>query len=44
MNATEAKRKLREIRSSLIDDRQKHAIWLAIKAIDYCIGLKKGFK
>lgn len=36
MNATEAKRKLCEIRSSLIDDEQKQAIWLAIRAIDTC--------
>lgn len=34
MNATEAKKTLFEIRKNLIDDKQKHAIWLAIKAID----------
>lgn len=44
MNAIEAKRKLCEIRSSLTDDKQKHAIWLAIKAIDYCVRLKKGYR
>lgn len=33
MNATEAKKTLFEIRKNLIDDKQKHAIWLAIKAI-----------
>lgn len=37
MNATEAKRKLCEIRSSLTDDKQKHAIWIAIRAIGTCI-------
>lgn len=44
MNAIEAKKTLFEIRNNLIDDKQKHAIWLAINAIDYCIRLKKGFK
>lgn len=44
MNATEAKKMLFEIRKNLIDDKQKHAIWLAIKAIDYCVRLKKGYK
>lgn len=44
MNATETKRILFAIRNNLIDDKQKHAIWLAIKAIDYCIRLRKGFK
>ena len=36
MKATEAKRKLCEIKSSLTDDKQKHAIWIAIRAIDTC--------
>lgn len=36
MNATEAKRKLCEIRSSLTDDEQNQAIWIAIRAIDTC--------
>lgn len=44
MNAIETKRILFEIRNNLIDDKQKHAIWIAIKAIDYCTRLKKGFK
>lgn len=44
MNATETKRILFAIRNNLIDNKQKHAIWLAIKAIDYCIRLRKGFK
>ena len=34
MNATEAKRKLCEIRSNLTDNEQKQAIWEAIKAIE----------
>lgn len=36
MNASEAKKKLCEIRSSLTDDEQKQAIWMAIRAIDTC--------
>lgn len=44
MNSTETKRILFEIRNNLIDDKQKHAIWLAIKAIDYCVRLKKGYR
>lgn len=36
MKATEAKRKLCEIRSSLSDKEQKQAIWIAIRAIDTC--------
>lgn len=44
MKATEAKRKLCEIRSNLTDDEQKNAIWLAIKVIDYCVILNKGYK
>ena len=43
MNATEAKRELYKLRSSLRDKEADKAIWLAIKAIDYCIRLKKGF-
>lgn len=35
MEATEAKRKLCEIRSSLTDDGQKQAIWIAIRAIEH---------
>lgn len=34
MNATETKRKLCEIISSLTDDEQKQAIWEAIKALE----------
>jgi hypothetical protein len=30
MNATEAKKTLFKIRNNLIDDKQKHAIWMAI--------------
>ena len=37
MEATEAKRKLCEIRSSLTGDEHKQAIWIAIRAIDTCI-------
>ena len=37
MNATEAKRKLCEIRSNLTDDKQHEAIWIAIRAIDTCV-------
>lgn len=37
MNATEAKRKLCEIRSNLTDDKQQEAIWIAIRAIDTCV-------
>lgn len=36
MEANEAKRKLCEIRSNLTDDKQKQAIWIAIRAIDTC--------
>ena len=36
MRATEAKRKLCEIRSNLSDDEQKQAIWIAIRATDTC--------
>lgn len=43
MNATEIKRILFEIRNNLIDDKQKHVIWIAIKAIDYCVRLKKRY-
>lgn len=41
MKATESKRKLCEIRSNLMDDEQKQAIWIAIRAIDTCT--KNGF-
>lgn len=41
MEATEAKKKLCEIRSSLTNDEQKQAIWIAIRAIDTCT--KNGF-
>lgn len=41
MKATEAKRKLCEIRSILTDDEQKQAIWISIRAIDTCT--KNGF-
>ena len=37
MNATEAKRKLCEIRSSLRDKEADKAIWIAIRAIDACV-------
>ena len=37
MNATEAKRKLCEIRSSLRDKEADKAIWIAIRAIDTCV-------
>ena len=43
MNATEVKKTLFEIRKNIIDDKQNHAIWLAIKAIDYCVRLKKKY-
>lgn len=36
LQATEAKRKLCEIRRNLTDDEQKQAIWIAIRAIDTC--------
>lgn len=36
MNATEAKRKLCEIQAVLLTDKQKQAIWMAIRAIDTC--------
>lgn len=36
MNSTETKRTLFEIRNNLIDDKQKQAIWIAIRAIDTC--------
>ena len=37
MNATEAKRKLCEIRSSFRDKEADKAIWIAIRAIDTCV-------
>ena len=37
MNATEVKRKLCEIRSSLRDKEADKAIWIAIRAIDTCM-------
>ena len=37
MNATEAKRKLCEIRSCLRDKEADKAIWIAIRAIDTCV-------
>lgn len=37
MKATEAKRKLCEMRHNLTDEVQKQAIWIAIIAIDTCI-------
>lgn len=43
MNIKEVIKILFKIRSNLIDPKQKHAIWLAIKAIDYCIRLRKGY-
>ena len=36
MNATEAKRKLCKLRSSLRDKEADNAIWIAIRAIDTC--------
>lgn len=41
MKATEAKRKLCELRSSLRDKEADKAIWIAIRAIDTCT--KNGF-
>lgn len=41
MNATEAKKTLFEIRKNLIDDKQKHAIWLAIKGILFLTNIKR---
>lgn len=38
MNATEAKRKLCDIYRTLSDESQKQAVWIAIRAIDTCIG------
>ena len=32
-----------KLNKMVFDDKQKHAIWLAIKALDYCIRLKKGY-
>ena len=37
MNATEVKRKLCEIRSSLRDKEADKAIWIAIRSIDTCV-------
>lgn len=36
MKATEAKRKLCEVRRNLTDKEQKQAIWIAVRAIDTC--------
>lgn len=36
MNASETKRKLCELRSSLRDKEADNAIWIAIRAIDTC--------
>ena len=36
MNVREVTKILFKIRSNLIDPKQKHAIWIAIKAIKYC--------
>ena len=36
MNASEAKRKLCELRSGLRDKEADKAIWIAIRAIDTC--------
>lgn len=41
MNATEAKRKLCELRSSLRNKEADKAIWIVIRAIDTCT--KNGF-
>ena len=42
MNATEAKRKLCELRANLGDKEADKAIWIAIRAIDTCT--KEGFE
>lgn len=41
MNATEAKRKLCELRENLGDREADKAVWIAIRAIDTCT--KNGF-
>ena len=41
MNIKEVTKILFEIRSNLINPKQKHSIWVAIKAIDTCT--KNGF-
>jgi len=42
MNATEAKRKLCEIKTKLNDKEVTMAIWIAIRAIDTCT--QEGFE
>lgn len=42
MNATEAKKKLCELRKNLGNREADEAVWIAIRAIDTC--LRAGFK
>lgn len=42
MNATEAKKKLCELREKLGDKEADKAVWIAIRAIDTC--LRVGFE
>ena len=44
MNIKEVTKILFEIRSNLIIPKQKHAIWVAIKAIKYCSIITKSIK
>ena len=44
MNIKEGTKIFFEIRSNLIDHKQKHAIWVAIKAIKYCSIITKSIK
>ena len=44
MNIKEVTKILFEIRSNLIDPKQKYAIWVAIKAIKYCSIITKSIK
>lgn len=44
MNIKEVIKILFEIRSNLINPKQKHAIWVAIKAIKYCNIITKSIK
>lgn len=44
MNIKEVTKILFKIRGNLIDPKQKHAIWVAIKAIKYCSIITKSIK
>lgn len=44
MNVREVTKILFEVRNNLIDLKQKHAIWVAIKAIKYCSIITKSIK